>query len=224
MMLIAAGLAVALASNTPLEAAPAPLPPVLVSVIEAPGVPTTLVSRLLAEAEEIWRAAGVTFLWRRSVPSAAVPDPRTADSSPFLPTTLRVVIGNDKGFARDQRTPLGWIVFEAEDAPQQQVYLSYKNARTLMTASRVVIGDFDQMPLVRREVLLARVMGRALAHELAHYLLASKVHTKRGLLKASRTAGELFAAERNGFRIDLWQRQAIAARLTGEHALAARWP
>jgi hypothetical protein len=102
--------------------------------------------------------------------------------------------------------------------------LSYKNAKTLMTASRVVIGDFDQMPLVRREVLLARAMGRALAHELAHYLLASKVHTKRGLLKASRTAGELFAAERNGFRIDVWQRQAIAARLTGEQPVAARWP
>ena len=33
------------------------------------------------------------------------------------------------------------------------------------------------MPLAQREMLLARAMGRALAHELGHYLLASKIHT-----------------------------------------------
>jgi hypothetical protein len=223
MMLIATGLAVALASAAaPVEAAPASLPPVVVNVVEAPGVPPALVTRLLVETDEIWRAAGIPFLWRRT-PHQPVPDPRTPDTGPFLPSALRVIVGNDKGVARDHRTPLGWIVFD-NDAPQQEIYLSYKNAWTLMAASRVVIGALDQMPIVRREMLLARAMGRALAHELAHYLLASKVHTKRGLLKASRTAAELFAMERGGFRIDRWQRQTIAARLTGLPVVAQRWP
>jgi hypothetical protein len=229
MMLIATGLAVALASAAapaaaaPAEAAPASLPPVVVSVIEVPGIPPALVSRLLAETDEIWRAAGIPFLWRRSS-QRPIPDPRTSDTGPYLPSTLRVIIGNDKGVARDQRTPLGWIVFENEHTPQPEIYVSYKNAQALLAASRVVVGAPDRMPIVQREILLARAMGRALAHEVGHYLLASKVHTSRGLLKASRTAAELFAAERGSFRIDPWQQQTVAARLLGEPVVAQRWP
>ena len=65
-------------------------------------------------------------------------------------------------------------------------------------------------------------MGRALAHELGHYLLASKVHTARGLLKASRTAAELFSIERAGFKIDPLQRQQIAARMRGDSLVVRR--
>jgi hypothetical protein len=222
MMLIATGLAVALAFATPAEAAPASLPPVVVSVLESPGVPPALVARLLAETDEIWRPAGVSFSWRRR-PQQAVPDPRIPDNGPFLRSMLRVNISNDSGVARDHRTPLGWIVFDGERAPQPEIYLSHTNANSLLVASRPVVGIVEQMPLMRREILLARAMGRALAHELGHYLLASKVHTRRGLLQASRTAAELFAVGRGAFRIELGQRQAIAARLTGEPVVAQRW-
>jgi hypothetical protein len=223
MMLIATGLAVALASATPAEAAPASPPPVVVSVVEAPGVPPTLVSAILAETDAIWRPAGVALLWQRTAPDG-VASPRTAEIGPSLPALLlRVTIGNDAGVARDHRTPLGWIVFDDEHAPQQEIYVSYKNAKALMTAARPVIGVIDQMPILQREILLARAMGRVLAHEIGHYLLASKVHTKRGLLQASRTAAELFATDRGSFRIEPWQRHAVAARLVGDSVVAQRW-
>jgi hypothetical protein len=223
MMLIATGLAVALASATA-EAAPASVPPVVVRVVEVPGVPPTLVSRILGETDAIWRAAGVAFLWQRGE-REAVPFSRTADTGPWLPPiTLRVIIGHDQGAARDQRTPLGWIVFDDEHAPQHEIYLSYKNAKQLMYTARPVVGVVDQMPILQREILLARAMGRALAHELGHYLLASKVHTKRGLLQASRTAAELFGIDRRGFRIEASQRETIAARLHGQPVVAQRWP
>jgi hypothetical protein len=220
MMLIATGLAVALASALPAEAAPASLPPVVVSVVEAPGVPATIVSQLLVEAADIWRSAGVSFLWERI--REAVPDPRTPDTG-VLPSRLRILVGHDKGVARDHRTPLGWIVFEGERAPQPEIYLSLPNAVALLAVSRTVVGIVEQMPLMRCEQLVARAMGRALAHELGHYLLASKVHTRRGLLRASRTASELFGQGNGAFAIDLWQRHAIAARLTGEPAVAKKW-
>ena len=70
--------------------------------------------------------------------------------------------------------------------------------------------------------LLESVYERVLAHELGHYLLASKVHTKQGLLKASRTAGELFAPEARGFQLDPSQRQAMAARLRRETLVVSR--
>jgi hypothetical protein len=62
-------------------------------------------------------------------------------------------------------------------------------------------------------MLLGRAMGRALAHEIGHYLLASKLHTARGLMQASHTASEFFGADRRSFAIDAAQRQAVAARL-----------
>jgi hypothetical protein len=86
-----------------------------------------------------------------------------------------------------------------------------------------VVGNIEPMPLRRREILVARAMGRALAHELGHYFLASKIHTRRGLLQANRSAAELFAEERNGFRIDLWQQHIIASRLSGAPVVATRW-
>ena len=216
MMLIATGLAVALASAAPAQSAPVSLAPVVITVVES-GVPAAVVSRLLEETDAVWRAAGVSFQWQRGAREAA-PLPPGADMGPWLPASrLRVIIGNDAGVSRDHRTPLGWIVFDAENAPQQEIYLSYRNAWTLMAASGPVLGPLNQMPLLRREILLARAMGRALAHEVAHYLLASKVHTRRGLLRASRTASELFSTDRAGFRIDPTQRQQIAAaqRLRG---------
>jgi hypothetical protein len=91
-----------------------------------------------------------------------------------------------------------------------------------MDMARAVVGVVAQMPIAPREILLARAMGRALAHEIGHYLLASKVHTQRGLLKASRTASELFSVERAGFKIDPSQQQQIAARLRGESLVVRR--
>ena len=55
------------------------------------------------------------------------------------------------------------------------------------------------MPIFEREVLMARAIGRALAHELGHYFLASKEHTKKGLMKAHRTAVEFFGQDARPF-------------------------
>jgi Zn-dependent peptidase ImmA (M78 family) len=65
-------------------------------------------------------------------------------------------------------------------------------------------------------------MGRALAHELGHYLLASKAHTERGLMKAIMTASELFMPDARAFRLEPAQRRSVAARLRGEPLVASR--
>ena len=64
-----------------------------------------------------------------------------------------------------------------------------------MDGAAGVVGIVEQMPQSQRETLLARAMGRALAHELGHYLLASKVHTEHGLMKAVLTAVGAVSAE-----------------------------
>ena len=230
-MLIAAGLAAALiaaASFVP-ESGEAPAgsssspaaPPVVVNVFAEPGMSATLVSRLLAEASAIWRVSGFEFVWQH-VARDPVRYERLKETGPSRPSTLRIVIGDQRRPLRGDKWPLGWIVFDNEHEPQPEISLSYANAKSLMESARGVVGVISQMPASQREVLLARAMGRALAHELGHYLLASKVHTLRGLLKANRSASELFAIASTGFQLDPSQRQQIAARMRGESFVASR--
>ena len=139
-----------------------------------------------------------------------------------MPNSLHVVIGENRGVGTSGRVPLGWIVFDDVTVPEQEIYLSYANARQMMEEARGVVGIIDQMPIMQRETLLARAMGRALAHELGHYLLASKVHTERGLMKATMTAAELFMPDSGAFRLEPAQRRSVAARLRGEPLVASR--
>lgn len=229
MMLIATTVAVALFASTALAAgAPTPasspaIPPMVVNVTATPEASPELVARILAEASAIWRPSGVTFIWQRPA-REVVPYSRASDTGPSVPNTLRLIIGDNRGPGRpDGRLPLGWILFDDVTAPEQEIYVSHANALLMMVESRDAVGVMEQMPTRQRETLLARAMGRALAHELGHYLLASKVHATRGLMKASLTAAELFANDSAALRLEPAQRRVIAARLRGEPLVASLW-
>ena len=60
---------------------------------------------------------------------------------------------------------------------------------------------------------MGRTLGRALAHEIGHYLLKSKLHTTNGLMKGRRTIKEFIDSDRRGFEIDTSQREAIVRRI-----------
>ena len=134
-----------------------------------------------------------------------------------------MIVGERLGVVRDGgHLPLGWIRFDDVAAPEQEIYLSHANAVGLMEQARGVVGIAGQMPIAQRETLLARAMGRALAHELGHYLLASKVHTQSGLMKAVLTAVELFMPDARGLRIEPAQGRSVLARLRGDTLVASR--
>ena len=183
-----------------------------VDVTAAPNVSPALVTRLLAETDAVWRASGLTFVWRMA-PGEARPDAGIAEAGPCTAAALHVVIGGETGVRQENRIQLGWIVFDDEHTPERQIYLSYENAERYLLASQGIVGVASQMTIAQRRTLLGRLMGRALAHELGHYLLASKVHTPRGLMQATRTASDFFSIDRGGFDLDTAQRLAIASRL-----------
>jgi len=224
MMLIATTAVFALVASTAFAAAPAAtttatIPPMIVNVsIAAADVSPDLIKRALAETASLWRSSGVTFVWQRAPRVAAA----SSVAGPYLPNAMHLIIGNDRGVGRDGKRPLGWILFDAVDAPQQEIYLSYANAMTMMEEARGVVGLAAEMPRAQREILVARAMGRALAHELGHYLLASKQHTPQGLMKAVLTATELFTTDTSALRLEAAQRSAVVARLSGRPAVASR--
>jgi len=224
-MPIATSLAAVVFASSLAGAAPvtASLPPITVDVTIAPDVPAALVTLALEEADAVWRASGLTFVWNRHRADRSI---SIAASGPAACRALDVVIGHNRGtgpdIGRENKTALGWIVFDGPDVPAHEIYLSYENAQAFMAGSRAVVGAIEQMTLAERETKLARVMGRALAHELGHYLLASKAHTPGGLMQAVHTASDFFGNQRNGFEIDAVQRQTVAERLRHQALVASR--
>ena len=91
-----------------------------------------------------------------------------------------------------------------------------------MFESPGVVGFSDRMTRFERETRLARAMGRALAHEIGHYLLESKEHTLTGLMRANVSANEFFGPGNRQFKLDNGQRSSITARLTRESVVSSR--
>jgi hypothetical protein len=225
-MPIATSLAAALFASTLPHAGAAETPatratPPMIVTVSAPDLSASLLKYMLEETDALWRSAGVTFVWRRSAREVA-PSAPPAEAGAHLPSTLRVTIGDAPGNTLEGQLPLGWIVFDDVTTPEQEIYVSYGNARKFLTSARSIVGLVEGMPPGQRERLLGRAMGRALAHELGHYLMASKLHEPRGLMKATRSAYEFFSTERKAFAIELADRNVVAARLRGDRAVASR--
>jgi hypothetical protein len=180
----------------------------IVNVSAPKDIPASVVSEALAEANRIWRPSGTTFVWRRES---------------TLPAPLSVIIGRRAAPAEAATVPLGWVMFDA-DVPGAEIHLSYANAERLLDESRDLVthSRVRMMTIVEHDTLLARALGRALAHELGHILLASKEHTRGGLMKATRTAFELFSPDAMRFEITAAQRAVIAARLQQQPLVASR--
>jgi len=178
----------------------------VVHVTAAVDISRSLVSATLREADAVWRAAGFKFIWERGA---------------HLTTAgLRVVIGGGVS-SNDRLMPLAWIGFDPDGAPTSLLYVSHANALTFMANSRLTVGSIDGMTILQRETYLARAMGRALAHEIGHYLLASRQHTNKGLMMAVHSAAEFFSTDRRAFTIDAVERRQMAARFSSIY-LASR--
>lgn len=214
MLIAAASLAVAFAVSAaavPATAATS-VPPMLVKVLAAPDISPRLVTSLLAEADAVWRPTGVRFLWQPHDPRTG--RGRVAPETPYGSPALRVVIGHETHIARDLQYPLGWIVFDDPTTPEQEIYVSYDNTISLLENSPGIVGTVREMPILKRELMLGRAMGRALAHEFGHYLSASKVHTPKGLMMAVHSAAEFFGPDRQRFTLEPAERQRMVARFT----------
>jgi hypothetical protein len=214
MLIAVATVALALVATAASAVDPLPstsaIPPMVVSVVAASDVPARLIAAIVAETDAVWRGTGIQFFWQQRGREDAAP----GMPSPYRTPMLRVQIGHERRAGGVWRMPLGWIVFDDPTTPEQEIYLSYENTLTLLDNSDGVVGPTRAMPRLQRETMLARAMGRALAHELGHYLLASKIHTAKGLMMAVHSAVELFGIERVKFALAPDQQQQMVARFT----------
>src|SRR5262245_13501872 len=179
------------------------VPPMTVNVYSSRSISPHLVKEALHEAGAVWNDAGITLAWR------VVPG-----GKPEYSATPHVVINDDQGRTpKGGQTPIGWVEFRRPDDPDQEIHVSRGNGLKLLRTSAGLGRSIDRMPPAEIDVLLGRMLGRALAHELGHFLLRSNVHTESGLMRAGRSVREFLATGRRGFEVDASQRSAVVARI-----------
>ena len=154
---------------------------------------------LINEAESIWRDAHVQLRWIR--------DNSTDEDRP-----LRIVVARRVAAVTDNRWPVAELLrFEDRSAI----------ALASISAALRIVEERPELPLVDlpalRQYKLGVVLGRAVAHEIGHYLLQSNAHSPYGLMRASIDAREFADLRTGAFRLDRESQAYLAAR-----SLAAR--
>lgn len=189
-------------------AAATALPTISISVhASSPRLSQWMLTFALGEAKDIWLDAGVRISWRIEKEGAATDG-------------LRVVIDDDPGTALSEGLALGWVIFEG-DVPRPEIHLSYVNAAVGLERS-CQVGMLARWTPLRIDEVVALALGRALAHEIGHYLLGPTAHTPNGLMRAEWSPNDLYGEHRPYFRLTAVQRAAIASKLTPDAVVTKR--
>lgn len=118
-----------------------------VAVFASSEIRDSLVARICAETDAIWKPAGITFEWHRSTPT-----------DPVRTWRLHVTIDERRKDMPEGQTALGWILFTADD-PQPLIHLSRASAEEVLLRTPGV----EVKTISAHETLLARALGRALS-------------------------------------------------------------
>jgi len=163
---------------------------------------------LIREVNDIWQREGVRLQWPFSPPAAAVPD--------FALRALVVQRESATGNSAHQ-WPVGELLFDQSDHAVAVASIEAAE-RVLATAARA-----DE-PTALHDRRLGVILGRALAHEMGHYLLNTPGHARRGLMRASIDARDFADLRSGAFFLDApageWIRAAMVPSASPQTRLA----
>jgi hypothetical protein len=95
---------------------------------------------------------------------------------------------------------LGSIQF-VDGVPRPAIVM-YPEAIDALVSSATVTGLNDRRLTIKlRDFIVGRVFGRALAHEIGHYLLRSRSHSDTGLMRALQFTNQLVGEDRRLFAL-----------------------
>lgn len=142
---------------------------------------------LMAEAESIWKPGHVRLKWLRESTEAeegailrvlvvARPVPKASEYSPWTVAELLRLGGS-----------------------QATAIASTIGARRIIDEGR---RQLLQEPAALEDYRLGLVLGRAVSHEIGHYLLQTNTHARRGLMRARIDAREFADLRSGNFHLD----------------------
>jgi hypothetical protein len=167
-----------------------PTPPHLRVDVVFKGLPMQprLEASAIDEVTYIWAAYGV------DIQAVGSTDPGRDDA-----VRLSVVLANLPN-APTAPGMLGSIPF-LDDTPEPVIILYPGAVTTLISTVKVFERPDHDWPDLLREVVHGRVLGRALAHEIGHYLLRSRQHSATGLMRAQQSTFDLISLDRRSFTL-----------------------
>jgi hypothetical protein len=154
----------------------------------APSLPTASRGPLLDEATRIWRSQGVTIDWL-----SATASPRVTNKS------LRVLVIPRRGPAARQSDSLAVGELLGPGKGHAVAIVSIEAAERLVQEASPP-GFPLLAPLDHRR--LGLVLGRAVAHEIGHYLLDTPTHARHGLMRPRFDAREFSDLRPGTFTLD----------------------
>jgi len=165
---------------------------------------------LQEESSAIWRRQGVELAW---VPAggAAAPDARR----------LRALVVGRSVQARHGAWPVGELVpLDTSDAmfanDRAIAIVSIDGAKRVLTTAGV-----SEEPAALLDHRLGVILGRALAHEVGHFLLRTRTHARYGLMRARVDATDFADLRAGTFFLDRDAGTWIRASMLDESTRAA---
>lgn len=169
-------------------------PPVRLHLVDRAGVSADARAVLMAESLRPWRAAGVAVEWGDALPAVA-PRPGHEDD-------VYVILLPDDGAPATRKQPLAAIRFVA-GRPTTHVAVHAGYVQRRLAEMRIDDRRLADLPRRQRDYAFGRVLGRAVAHEVGHFLLGSPVHTRTGLMRASHRIEHLVSGGDARFAVTL---------------------
>ena len=178
-----------------------PVPPCAfrVSVVLMPPVPGSRrqIRVMMRETDAIWRPYGVTLVWLGE---------GAGESGVWPAALLRVQFAQGVRATSRIGSPdasrLGAIQFFDGVVPDDIILLSTDEIAATVMSSQLSERDLHELPTGLVEDATGRATGRVLAHELGHYLLASRTHARKGLMRRSFAGRQLVGWDRRAFTLD----------------------
>jgi hypothetical protein len=134
---------------------------------------------------------GVHAIWR---PYADLTfEPSMTDTAPR--DAVQLVI-TERTINLAQGASLGWIEF-VDGQPSHTITVSVTAVTALMERSR-----WRNLPPIAQTPFLVRALIRSVAHEIGHFLLGSRDHAARGLMRGRLTADDIMDDRRANVRLD----------------------
>jgi hypothetical protein len=139
-----------------------------------------------------------------------------ADADAMCGRSLRLLITDQADVGADPQAgarPLGWIEFVDHERPAQIITVSARIARTMLKEGRWMGRPVSALPAVSTQAFLARALGRAIAHEIGHYVLRSTSHSLLGMMRPRLGIAEIMDSKRSHFRLGPDEEALLAVRL-----------
>jgi hypothetical protein len=188
------------APGTTVLAAPSPTQVLNLQMTVAEGLSGTSRRGLIEETESIWEQGRVTLRWL------------AGGAQPPHGATLRVLVTPHSVTTSSEATrwPVGELLrFEGTGAI----------AIASITGAQRIVDESRRYRLIDLPALhehrLGVVLGRAVAHEIGHYLLKTNTHATHGLMRASIDAREFADLRAGTFRLDDAAEAYLAASSAG---------